>query len=67
MKASEVRGRTTEVLKENLEELYQTRFKLRMQGRTGQSFKYDQLKSSRRDIARILTVLNERARTEKNE
>ena len=66
MKVSEARNSTTEVLKESLEELYQAQFKLRMQGRTGQSFKYDQLKSNRRDIARLLTVINERARAEKD-
>ncbi len=66
MKASEIRDKATDALRKSLDELHQAQFKLRMQGRTGQSFKYDQLKSNRRDIARILTVLNERTRAEKN-
>ena len=64
MKASEIRGKSVDLIKSELIELYQNQFKLRMQGRTGQSFKCDQLKKYRRDIARIHTVLNELAREE---
>ena len=66
MKAVEVREKTTQVLNEELNGLYEAQFGLRMQGRSGQSFKYDQLKKNRRDIARIRTVLNERKRAEQD-
>ncbi len=63
MKASEFRKKRAEELRDELVELREQQFKLRMQGRTGQSFKYDRIKKNRRDIARINTVLNEMART----
>ncbi len=62
MKASELRDKTARQLRDELLELRQEQFKLRMQGRTGQSFKHDRLKKGRRDIARICTVLGEMTR-----
>ena len=59
MKASDIRKKEAEDLREEIDELRKQQFKLRMQGRTGQSFKHDRIKKNRRDIARIYTVLNE--------
>ena len=63
MKASECRDKELKELLREIEELSEQQFKLRMQGRTGQSFKYDRIKKNRRDIARIRTVINEMERT----
>lgn len=62
MKASEIRSKTPEALDKALDELRKAQFNLRMQERTSQSFKCDQFRKNRRDIARVLTVLNERTR-----
>lgn len=60
MKAKELRERSDTELRNELTELEQGLFNLRMQGRTAQNARYAQFKSIRRDIARIKTVQNER-------
>lgn len=60
MKAKELRERSDAELRNELTELEQGLFNLRMQGRTAQNARYAQFKSIRRDIARIKTVQNER-------
>ena len=60
MKAKEVRERSDTELQDELKELEQSLFKLRMQGRTTQNARYAQFKYIRRDIARIRTIQNER-------
>lgn len=67
MKASDLRGDDVGKLRDQLAELLRNQFKLRMQGRTGQTFKSDQLKKNRRDVARILTVINEKSPPGRNE
>ncbi len=62
MKASELRAKATEELQKELIELGRERFNLRMQLGTGQLSRFSQVKVVRRDIARIKTVLNERAK-----
>lgn len=62
MKASELREKSQPELESLLIELLREQFNLRMQKGTDQLSKPDQVKKVRRDIARIHTVLNERAR-----
>lgn len=61
MKASDLQQNTVEGLKEELVKQLQAQFKLRMQSSTGQLNQTHLLKESRRDIARIKTVLKQKA------
>ncbi len=60
MKASELRQKSKDDLGSLLLELSRERFNLRMQKSTGQLAKPAEIKRVRRDIARILTVMNEK-------
>ncbi|MFQ5892739.1 MAG: 50S ribosomal protein L29 [Nitrospinota bacterium] len=60
MKASELRERTDEELRSNLEELEQELFNLRFQLVIGQLENPMRARSIRRTIARIQTILRER-------
>jgi large subunit ribosomal protein L29 len=62
MKAAELRGKTVSELKMELHNLLRERFNLNMQKGTGQLVRPDQVKKVRRDIARINTVLTEKAK-----
>jgi len=64
MKASELRGKTTAELNELLDQLQDTRFRLRLQHHTGQLKRVSSLGEARRDIARVRTVLSERQQLE---
>ena len=61
MKASDVRAKSDDELKEQLLDLRKEAFNLRFQAASGQLENTAQVKSVRRDIARIKTVLGERA------
>jgi len=61
MKASELRTKSVDDLKKELNELLKAQFGLRMQIATQQSTKTDQLRKMRRDIARVRTLLTEKA------
>ena len=61
MKASELRAKTGEELKKELEELLRAQFGLRMQLATQQLSNTSQKRKVRRDIARVRTVLKEKA------
>ncbi|MEN9315247.1 MAG: hypothetical protein RIS35_1640 [Pseudomonadota bacterium] len=61
MKASELRARDTEALNKELMELLKAQFSLRMQHATQQLTNISQMRKTRRDIARVRTVLNEKA------
>ena len=61
MKATELRHKTKDELNSLLLELARERFNLRMQKSTGQLSKPSEMKRVRRDMARIQTVLNEKA------
>jgi large subunit ribosomal protein L29 len=61
MKASEVRAKDQAELTKELEELLRAQFSLRMQKATQQLTNTSQLKKVRRDIARVRTVLREKA------
>ena len=61
MKASELREKSPEELDKKLLELREEQFKLRMQKSTGQLGQTHLLKQNQRDIARVKTVLTEKA------
>lgn len=61
MKASEIRGKNLVDLNKELSNLLKAQFNLRMQKATQQLQNTSQLKLVRRDIARVLTVVNEKA------
>lgn len=61
MKANELREKTVEQLNEQLLELLRDQFNLRMQKATGQLSQSHLLSQVRRDIARVKTVLNQKA------
>ena len=61
MKASELREKSVEELNAELLKAHEEQFKLHMQKATGQLGQTHLLKASRRDIARIKTVLTEKA------
>lgn len=61
MKAAELRVKSAEDLKTELTELLRAQFSLRMQVATQQLSKVDQIGKVRRDIARVRTVLAEKA------
>ena len=62
MKAVELRTRTPSELQEQLVELLREQFNLRMQKGSGQLGNPSRFKAVRREIARIKTVLNEKAK-----
>jgi len=61
MKASEIRGKSGEELQKELEGLLRAQFGLRMQLATQQLSNTSQLKKVRRDIARVRTIMKEKA------
>ncbi len=61
MNVSELRGKSVEDLNKELLRLLEARFKLRMQKATGQLGQTHLLKAQRRDIARVKTILKEKA------
>ena len=62
MNAAELRSKSVSELKLELHNLLRERFNLSMQRGTGQLARPDQFKKVRKDIARVQTVLNEKAR-----
>ena len=62
MKASDLRNKKTEELNSELIDLRRAQFSLRMQAATQQLNKPDQIKKTRRDVARVKTVLAEKAK-----
>ncbi len=62
MKANELRAMDAGALTKELHELLKAQFGLRMQKATQQLANTSQLKKVRRDIARVRTVLGEKAR-----
>jgi large subunit ribosomal protein L29 len=63
MKASELRAKSSEELQTELQSLLRAQFSLRMQKATQQLPNTSQIKKVRRDIARVRTLLSEKART----
>lgn len=62
MKTADLRKKKTEELNQEMLELSEELFKLRMQKGAGQVARPHVFKNVRRNIARIKTILNERAR-----
>ncbi|HUL41208.1 MAG TPA: 50S ribosomal protein L29 [Burkholderiales bacterium] len=62
MKISELRSLQEAELKQELADLLKAQFGLRMQKATQQLANFSQLRKVRRDIARVQTVLTEKAR-----
>ncbi|WP_068314075.1 50S ribosomal protein L29 [Polycladidibacter hongkongensis] len=60
MKASDVRAKTEDQLREDLEGLKKEQFNLRFQKATGQLENTVRVRQVRRDIARIQTILREK-------
>ncbi|HEB86264.1 MAG TPA: 50S ribosomal protein L29 [Gammaproteobacteria bacterium] len=61
MNATELREKTAEELNTELLGLTREQFNLRMQKATGQMARPHQMKVARRSIARLKTILNEKA------
>ena len=61
MKASELRTKNDEELRKELQDLLRAQFGLRMQLATQQLGNTSQIKKVRRDIARVRTLLKEKA------
>ena len=62
MKASELRDKTPDQLREELDSLKKEGFNLRFQAATGQLENTARQRTVRRDAARVKTILNEKAR-----
>ncbi|MEM1160722.1 MAG: 50S ribosomal protein L29 [Pseudomonadota bacterium] len=67
MDATELRDKTPDQLREQLESLKKEAFNLRFQAATGQLENTAQMRSVRRDAARVKTILNEKAKTAASE
>jgi large subunit ribosomal protein L29 len=61
MKSSELRAKDTAQLDQELQELLKAQFSLRMQKATQQLSNSSQIRKVRRDIARVRTILREKA------
>ncbi len=61
MNATELRAKSVDELNEELTNLLKEQFNLRMQNATGQLEQTAQLKTVRRNIARVKTILNQKA------
>ncbi len=61
MKAADLRDKSVDELNAQLHKLLEDQFKLRMQKSTGQLAQTHLLKQTRKDIARVKTVLKQKA------
>ena len=62
MKASELRDKTPDQLREELASLKKESFNLRFQQANGQLENNSRMRSAKRDTARVLTILNEKSK-----
>ncbi len=62
MKTSELRVKNPDELRQELNDLLKAQFSLRMQVATQQLTNNSQIGKVRRDIARVRTIINEKAR-----
>ncbi len=62
MNATELRSKTVDELRLELQNLLREKFNLNMQRGTGQLSRPDQMGKVRKDIARVYTVINEKIR-----
>ena len=63
MKAKQMRDKSVNELEQELRERLREQFNLRMQQGSGQLSRPHQMKTVRREIARIRTIMNEKQRT----
>ena len=63
MKAADIRVKTPDELKDQLADLKKEALNLRFQGASGQLEATARVREVRRDIARVLSVLNEKNQT----
>ena len=63
MKTSELRSKSPDELTKELQSLLRAQFNLRMQKATQQLNNTSQIRKVRRDIARVQTVLNQKAKS----
>ncbi|ARJ69501.1 50S ribosomal protein L29 [Paracoccus contaminans] len=61
MKAAELKDKTPEQLREQLVALKKEAFNLRFQQATGQIESTARMRAVRKDVARVLTVMNQKA------
>jgi len=61
MNATELRDKTPDELRKELVTLKKEQFNLRFQKATGQAESTVRMKAARREAARVLTILNEKA------
>jgi large subunit ribosomal protein L29 len=61
MKATELKEKTPDQLREELASLKKESFNLRFQGATNQLENTSQIKTARRSAARVKTILNQKA------
>lgn len=66
MDAKELRTKNEVQLKEELQGLLREQFNLRMQKGTGQLSNMARMKAVRRDVARVMTIMNEKKMNEKS-
>jgi large subunit ribosomal protein L29 len=64
MKVKEIRERSDNELQKQLGDLEEQLFKLRFQKSTGQIENPQKIREVRKDIARVLTVINQRGKQE---
>lgn len=62
MDATELRGKTPDELRTQLTQLKKEAFNLRFQQATNQIENTARMRAVRRDVARVMTILNEKAR-----
>ena len=62
MKKGELKGKNADELRQELQSLLRAQFSLRMQKATQQLSNTSQIRKVRRDIARVRTLLSEKAR-----
>ena len=62
MKANDMRALDSKGLQSKLDELREQKFTLRMQIATGQQGNHAALRDAKRSIARVKTIMNEKAR-----
>ena len=60
MKATELKAKSVDELRQELKDRLREQFNLRMQKGTGQLSRPDRVRAVRREIARIKTVINEK-------
>jgi len=63
MTASELRSKSTDELNQELQSLLRAQFNLRMQKATQQLNNTSQIRKVRRDIARVRTILGQKAKS----